>query len=58
MLAIFVALSGLAALLPGLMVSFALVRWFVPAWVAAREEALGGDETTHFRPRLVLSSGD
>ena len=58
MLSIFIILVGVAALLPAVALTFAIRRWFVPATLAAREEALGRGDTTHFRPRLALSSLD
>ena len=58
MLSIFIILLGVALLLPGVALTFALGRWFVPAWRATREEAVGRGDTTHFRARLALSSFD
>jgi hypothetical protein len=58
MLSIFITLLGVAVLLPGVALAFALRRWFVPAWLATREETLERGETTHFRTRLALSSVD
>lgn len=58
MLLIFITLLGVAVLLPGVALAFALRRWFVPAWLATREETRAGGEATHFRTRLALSSLD
>lgn len=56
MLFIFITLLGVALLSPIVALRFAIARWFVPATIAAREEAAGGSrETTHLRPRLALS---
>jgi hypothetical protein len=37
---------------------FAITRWFVPATLAAREEAAGGRAATHLGARLALSVFD
>ena len=58
LLSIFITLVGVAVLLPGVALAFALGRWFVPAWLAAREESQGRGETTQFRVRLAASSFD
>ena len=58
MLFIFVTLVGVALLSPIVALRFALTRWFVPATLAAREEAAGGPEATHVGARLVFSAID
>jgi hypothetical protein len=58
MLFIFLTLVGVAVLSPIVALRFAITRWFVPATLAAREEAAGGREPTHLRARYALSTFD